>query len=142
MDGEVQEQAPEPQTEPEAPQEGDVAGEAPEGLDAPENAPGAADAAQPQGGIEDGQVSVECDLGRRPAAQPGPGGSPEDQPPSKEELQQLREEEVAFGWQASEFVHHHKGMNWYAGLATGVAILVGIAALLHQWIDIVLFAMV
>jgi hypothetical protein len=81
---------------------------------------GAGDAAQPQEGM-DGQVNVQ---------------------PSKEELAELRGDEVAFSWQASEYVHHNKGMNWYAGLAAGVAVLVGIAALTRQWIDIVLFAMV
>jgi hypothetical protein len=44
--------------------------------------------------------------------------------------------EVAFSWQSSEFVHHHKGVAWYGGLAAGVAVLVLAAALLHYWIEI------
>jgi hypothetical protein len=60
---------------------------------------------------------------------------------SKEELQQRRDAEVVFSWEASEYVNHHKGILWYCGLAAGVAVLVGISALLHLWLEIVMFAM-
>ncbi len=43
-------------------------------------------------------------------------------------------EEPGFKWQASEYVHNHKGTGWYAGLVGGVAILVGAALLLHYWL--------
>jgi hypothetical protein len=55
------------------------------------------------------------------------------------ELEELRANEVAFSWQASEYVHHHKGPGWYAVLLGIVAVLVAAAVLLHYWVEIVAF---
>jgi len=57
-----------------------------------------------------------------------------------DELETERTNEVAFSWQASEYVHHHKGPEWYAGLGGGLAVLILAAALLHLWVEIGLFA--
>jgi hypothetical protein len=51
------------------------------------------------------------------------------------------EPEMAFSWQASEFVHHHKSMGWYAALIGVVAVLVGGAVILHLWLYIAVFLM-
>jgi hypothetical protein len=53
-----------------------------------------------------------------------------------EEIEELRDNEVAFSWQASEYVHHHKGMGWYAGMFGGLAVILVIIALLRDWITI------
>lgn len=49
------------------------------------------------------------------------------------------EPEVAFSWQASEFVHHHKSPMWYAGLFGVVIVLVIIAVLLQLYLEVALF---
>jgi hypothetical protein len=56
-----------------------------------------------------------------------------------EELEEARANEVAFTWEASEYVHHHKGIAWYAYLGGAVALLVGIAVVLHIWLSIAVF---
>jgi hypothetical protein len=56
-----------------------------------------------------------------------------------EELEELRANEVAFSWQASEYVHHHKGAGWYAGLAAAIGILIFILILLRYWLQIAVF---
>ncbi len=55
---------------------------------------------------------------------------------SPEELEELRANEVAFSWQASEYVHHHKGPGWYAALGGIVLVLVAVAFFLHYWLEI------
>ena len=66
--------------------------------------------------------------------------SGEQQEPTEEltpeELEGLRANEVAYSWQASEYVHHRKGPGWYAGLLGVVIVLVVGAALLHYWLEI------
>ena len=47
--------------------------------------------------------------------------------------------EVAFSWQASEFVHNHKSVGWYALLALVVIVLTSLAVWLHLWLEIGLF---
>jgi hypothetical protein len=47
--------------------------------------------------------------------------------------------EVAFSWQASEYIQHHKGAAWYGLLALVVIIFVIIAAILKLWLGIALF---
>ena len=56
-----------------------------------------------------------------------------------EELEEARANEVAFSWQASEYVHHHKGMGWYAALFGALALLVFVAMVLHLWLETSLF---
>jgi hypothetical protein len=51
----------------------------------------------------------------------------------------LPEPEIAFSWQASEYVHHHKGTAWYGGLFAIIAVLIGVAAWLHSWLEIGVF---
>ena len=58
---------------------------------------------------------------------------------SEEELEQLRAEEVAFSWQASEYVHHVKGVGWYASLIGATVVLVLIMAVLQFWLVAALF---
>ncbi len=50
-----------------------------------------------------------------------------------------KEPEVAFTWQASEFVHHQKSIGWYATLWAGVIVLMIGAGLLHLWLYIAVF---
>ena len=47
--------------------------------------------------------------------------------------------EVAFTWQASEFVHNHKSAGWYVVLALVVSALTGLAIMLHLWLEIAVF---
>jgi len=47
--------------------------------------------------------------------------------------------EVAFSWQASEYVHHQKSVGWYLSLAGGVMVLMVAAALLKLWLYIGVF---
>ncbi len=49
------------------------------------------------------------------------------------------EPEVAFSWQASEYVHNHKSKAWYGALGLIVAVLAGLAAWLHLWLEVVVF---
>jgi hypothetical protein len=56
-----------------------------------------------------------------------------------EEFEQLRENEVAYRWEASEYVHNNKSGLWYLGLVGLLIVLIGLAALLHYWLEIVAF---
>lgn len=47
--------------------------------------------------------------------------------------------EPAFTWQASEYVHHHKGIGWYATLVGLVGLLAIVAVLYKSWFSIVVF---
>jgi hypothetical protein len=47
--------------------------------------------------------------------------------------------EMAFSWEASEFVHHHKSPLWYAGLIAGVVVLAAAAVWLRLWLEIGVF---
>ena len=49
------------------------------------------------------------------------------------------EPEVAFSWQASEYVHHQKSARWYAALAAIVVALVVFAVVFHFWLEIGVF---
>jgi hypothetical protein len=46
------------------------------------------------------------------------------------------DDEVAFSWQASEYVHHHKGVGWYMILLAVALILLAAAVLLHFWLGL------
>lgn len=47
--------------------------------------------------------------------------------------------EVAFSWEASEYVHHHKSAMWYVALFGIVVVLIGLAVWLKLWLEIGLF---
>jgi hypothetical protein len=59
---------------------------------------------------------------------------------SPEQVEELRAEEVAFSWQASEYVHHHKGPGWYLALTAGLVVLLGVAVWLQFWLTLGAFA--
>ncbi len=44
-----------------------------------------------------------------------------------------------FSWQASEYVHHHKGVGWYAGLFLLVAVLLLAAVVFKLWLSVGVF---
>lgn len=50
-----------------------------------------------------------------------------------------QEPEVAFSWQASEYVHHHKTAGWYAALGAVIAVLIVFAILFQLWLYIGVF---
>jgi hypothetical protein len=58
-----------------------------------------------------------------------------------EELEEARAEEVAFSWQASEYVHHKKGAGWYLMLFGLTAVLVVVCVWQAWWIQIGLVVM-
>jgi hypothetical protein len=58
---------------------------------------------------------------------------------TSDELEELRDNEVAFAWQASEYVHNHKTATWYFGLTVLLIVLIGLTILLHYWLEIVAF---
>ena len=47
--------------------------------------------------------------------------------------------EPSFTWQASEYVHHHKGAGWYAALAGVVVLLMIVAVIIKSWLGIGVF---
>jgi hypothetical protein len=57
----------------------------------------------------------------------------------QQELEELRANEVAFSWQAAEYVQHHKGLSWYLGLAGALVVLLGLALLVKDWMAIAAF---
>jgi hypothetical protein len=109
------------------------------------------DQAQDQAGIQ-ASVPDEAQLN---LSQDNPAGEPDEelvsddpagaeygadgQEINSEDAQGTTDTEVAFSWQASEFVQHHKGMGWYAILLLASAILIAVAAYLHSWLEIGVF---
>jgi hypothetical protein len=77
---------------------------------------------EPQPGEEEGQADEQ---------QP----QDEEQSALEQELEERRANEVAFSWQASEFVHHNKGAAWYLGLAAVILVPAAGLAFLHYWIE-------
>jgi hypothetical protein len=63
----------------------------------------------------------------------------EDQELSDSDTEELQANEVAFDWQASEYVQHHKGATWYIAMVAIVVLLVAIAALLQYWLEVAAF---
>lgn len=106
------------------------------------------EAEQPETDVEPEKQEPETE--GEPEAEDGeadPKDKPEPEAKAKEpedelnemtpaELEEARANEVAFSWQASEFVHHHKGPAWYAVLVGVLVVLVTGAALLHFWLEI------
>lgn len=70
---------------------------------------------------------------------PEPSAEAPDNAELSEGEEQPQETEVAFRWQATEYVHHHKSAGWYAGLIGVIVVLVGGAALLGLWLYIAVF---
>ena len=83
-----------------------------------------------------------------------PDVSPQEHPaeryePSLEEIADGQEQseaeasehmpEMAFSWEASEYVHHHKSNTWYIVLCLAVAMLIGLAIILKLWLEIGVF---
>ena len=70
-------------------------------------------------------------------AEPAVDTPAEPEPPESNE--EVRPPEVAFSWQASEYVHHHKSAGWYATLGAAIAVLMAAAVLFHLWLYIGVF---
>jgi hypothetical protein len=54
----------------------------------------------------------------------------------EQEFEERRAHETAYSWQASEFVHHHKGVAWYIGLAGIILVPAAGLTFLHSWIEL------
>ncbi len=52
-------------------------------------------------------------------------------------LEQPPEDPLA--WQASEYIHHHKGARWYIGLAVIMGVLLLVAYIFQLWLSIGVF---
>jgi hypothetical protein len=91
----------------------------------------------------DKSFPAEADSNVRGAATQAEGTQDDQLQPDQEsrtdELDELRANEVAFSWQASEYVHHHKGSGWYLALFAGLAVLIAVVALMRYWLGIVAF---
>jgi len=75
-----------------------------------------------------------------------PAAQPQDQldpiPAENDVADEVLDEETpepAFTWQASEYVHHHKGAGWYAALAGVVVLLMIVAVIIKSWLGIGVF---
>jgi hypothetical protein len=55
---------------------------------------------------------------------------------SDEDQVYMRDNEVAFSWEAAEYVQHHKSVAWYVMLVGVVVVLIGFAVWLHYWLEI------
>ena len=72
-----------------------------------------------------------------PAVVEAPDVEPEPVPQvTPDELEDLRANEVAYSWQASEYVDHQKGIIWNIVLLGGVIALVALAAWLKFWLSV------
>lgn len=58
----------------------------------------------------------------------------DDEAADQAELEELRASEEPYEWQASEYVHHHKGPFWYIILVIFIIVLMGGAVLAHYWL--------
>jgi hypothetical protein len=58
---------------------------------------------------------------------------------SEVEIADLKANETAYTWQASEYAHHHKSGMWYLSLFAALVILIIILVLMHSWLEIGLF---
>jgi len=74
---------------------------------------------------------------------------PAEEPEGSDEAEAIDEADEVFeddplaketiSWQASEYVHHHKGAGWYAVLGLIVFILLAIAVIFKLWLSIGVF---
>lgn len=77
----------------------------------------------------------------RPEDQPEEAASSPVQAPATEEAQEAPQQilgEPEVEWHASEYIHHEKGMLWFAVLGLITILGAGLAAFLRQWIFAVL----
>ncbi len=68
-----------------------------------------------------------------------PAGVPEELDDESAELDQVIASEQPIAWQASEYVHHHKGASWYGILAAIVFVLLAVAVIFHLWLSVGVF---
>lgn len=47
--------------------------------------------------------------------------------------------EQALSWQATEYIHHHKGAAWYVGVVVVIAVLLAVAVIFKLWLSIGVF---
>lgn len=104
-----------------------------------------AEAAMPMSEPEAGQVAGSDDVQAPAEEADGLSANPNQEMADEDdmspvELEQLRAQEVAFQWQASEYVHHHKGASWYVSVVVVAAVLIGLAILFQYWLTIAMFA--
>ena len=76
--------------------------------------------------VEEVQVDTEAEETQEVAA-------------AEPEVEIETEPEMAFSWEASEYVHNHKSTMWYGVLGLLVAVLSGLALWLHLWLEIGVF---
>ena len=74
-----------------------------------------------------------------PADEAGAEDVQEDTEVDQTEEEADTEPEIAFSWEASEYVHNHKSATWYAALVAIVVVLAGLAVWLHLWLEIGVF---
>jgi len=82
---------------------------------------------------EEPAVQQEAGDAQEASVEEAPAQAPE-QP-----AEQPASPEIAFSWQASEYVHNHKGIGWYGTLAVVVAALVAGCVFLHLWLYVAVF---
>jgi hypothetical protein len=85
---------------------------------------------------EDEAVSADPEVDGQDPESDEAEGDPET---DDAELQERRDAEVTFDWQASEYVQHHKGAGWYMAMGAVVLILIGFAVLLRYWLEVAAF---
>jgi hypothetical protein len=69
-----------------------------------------------------------------PAPQADSAPDPESAPPAAAEAEQPKSTEPVFSWQASEYIHHAKGVGWYMAFVLILAVLLGVAYITHEWL--------
>ena len=72
---------------------------------------------------------------------PTVGDDGDDGALSPDELEYLRANEVAFRWQASEYVHHEKSVYWFGAVGLVLVVMVTLAIISHYWLEIGVFVM-
>ena len=83
------------------------------------------------------QDSDEAEQAEADAAEQDQESEPgTDEDADQAELEELRANEEPYQWEASEYVHHHKGATWYVVLVIGIILLCIGAALAHYWLAI------
>lgn len=78
-------------------------------------------------------------IDEEPVADEAPDFTEEPDPIEEPPAEEVQLPAAAYSWQASEYVHHHKGAGWYAALAVVLAILLAVAAIFKLWLSIGVF---